>query len=727
IIRDNLGIGHIFAKNENDLFFACGYLQAQDRLWQMELSRRAAYGTLSEIFGEKTLEYDIQARVLGLRRAAEADYKKLSPKLKILLSAYCNGVNYCIKTKKTLPLEFLILRDKPRTWTILDSLLIKQLMAFTLSTSMNFELLRIKLIGKIGEDRTNEIFHSYSGETRNNAALKLFDAKEPNLQGRSFGSNNWVVGGTLSQTGKPLLANDPHLGVNILPSVWFGIHLNCPGINVIGASLAGVPAVVIGHNDNIAWGITNSFVDVQDLFLEKLDQANNKYLFNGEWRDLTIFQEKIVVRGRKNPKIIKIKWNHRGPIITPWVIKSDTPISLRWVIHDGGKTYESFYLINKAKNWESFLAGVSLFDTPSQNFVYADQAGNIGYYLGGKIPIRNNHKGLFPMTGETDEYDWIGYVKETENPLIFNPIGQFIVTANNKIASSDYPVFLSDEYLAPFRAERIKELLLKQQNHSLQSFKDIQLDKISRRARYFLPLIRGASNLSGDAKKAQDILTNWNGEMTEGKEAALFHLFIRFFKENSFEDELEECFPQFRDLTATRWAGLLKIMNNPQSRWFDIIYTPEIETREDILRLCLAQAFLWLIENSGASENWDWARMHSVNYQHALGQVPILSFFNRGPFSISGSEDTVNASFYDEKNPYQTNTGVSYRQIIDLANMKNSVFVFSSGQSGHLLSRHYDDQIQPWLDGEYYPMLFDYIDIVRAKEATLILKPASSN
>jgi len=715
IIRDKLGIPHIFAQNEEDLFFACGYVHAQDRIWQMELSRRIGTGTLSEVFGDRTLEMDTQVRALGLKKAAEKDFENLGPKMRELLASYCEGVNSYLKRKKNLPPEFLILRYRPQPWTILDCLLLKQNMAFILGYTMKSKLLRMELFKKFGKEKAQEIIHSYpDGEV----IIPSFDfeMKTSSLQGDISGSNNWVVDGILTQTGKPLLANDPHLKINSLPPVWYEIHFHCPEINVIGVSLPGVPGVIIGHNDYIAWGITNSYVDIQDLYLEKLDAAQKKYFFNGEWRNLKVYEEEIRVKGRKNPQKIEVKWTHRGPIINPWIIQSDKPISLRWVIYEGGQAAECFYLINKAKNWDEFVKGVSLLDSPSQNFVYADIEGNIGYYLNGKIPIRKNHKGLLPVPGETDEYEWIGFLKEEEKPFSLNPPEHLIVTANNKIVSDDYPYFLGDEYIAPFRAQRIKELLLERKKHSINSFKEIQLDIHSSRAQLFLPLIKEATDLSNEAKEAQDILKNWDGKMSEGKGAALFHVFLQILEENTFKDELGESFPLFQEATDKKWARLLKIIDNPQSLWFDDTNTPEIETREDMLNLSLSQAYEWLKEKSGSPEKWDWAKMHAIHFQHPLGQVWLLKFLNRGPYPIKGTEDTVNASFFLFDKPYRTEYGVSYRQIIDLADMKNSVFVLPSGQSGHFLSRHYDDQIKLWLEGKYYPMLFHREDIEKESE-----------
>ncbi|MFQ6083968.1 MAG: penicillin acylase family protein [Candidatus Aminicenantia bacterium] len=765
IIRDKWGVPHIYAQNEKDLFFACGYVHAQDRLWQMELMRRAGSGRLSEIFGEVTVETDKLLRVLGLKKAAEKDLAKLSPKMKKLLTAYKDGVNAYINSKKPLPPEFLILRYKPDPWEIIDSLLIKEIMAYDLCVNFNSEILRAELIDKLREEKTNEIMPSYPEEGAvivpylGKKREKSWESKDvtlefiptmsvrqaPALQ-RFFvksgkGSNSWVVDGTITRTGKPLLANDPHLGIR-LPSIWYEIHLIGGNFNVVGVSLTGIPFVIIGHNEHIAWGLTNSYADVQDLYIEKLNSKQDKYLYNGEWKKLRIFEEEIFIKGKKEPEKIKIKWTRRGPIITPIVVKSSNPIhgefaesiSLKWVIYEGGQVAETFYLINKAKNWDEFKAGVSLFDAPSQNFIYADRKGNIGYFLSGKIPLRKNHKGLIPVPGETDKYEWIGYLEEDEKPFSFNPPEHFIVTANNKIVSDDYPYYISKDYLAPFRANRIRELLLKKEKHSIDSFKEIQLDVFSNQAQIFLPLIRELEDLSGEAKKAQDILKNWDGEMTEGKEPALFQVFLQFFNENTFRDELGDSLEKFKIRTDERWAGLLRIIDNSQSQWFENINNEKVmsvnksgENKKKIIEKSLNDAYLWLSEKYGAPENWNWTEMHAIYFQHALGQVAILKFFNRGPYPVMGDGETVNNSDFSINNPYRTVVAASFRQIVDLADLKNSICVGSSGQSGHFLSPHYDDQIKLWLNGKYYPMLFYREDIENQAEGKLTLIPIGQN
>ena len=676
----------------------------------MELLRRTGYGTLSEILGEKAVGRDILMRALGLKIAAKRDLEKLSPDLKEIFSYYCKGVNTYIEKRKILPPEFIILRFKPKRWTILDSLIIKQIMDLTLSNNMNSEFLRMKLREKFNIKEINEIMPSMS-ETEYNFSIKF--KIEPLFPKLEFaGSNNWVVSGKLSKTGKPLLANDPHLAITI-PPIWYQIHLNSPEMNVIGVSIPGTPMVVIGHNENIAWGVTYSYVDVQDLYIEKLDKEQRKYFYKGKWRNLKIYRQEIKIRGKKKPKVIEIKWTHRGPIISPWVLKSDKPISLRWTIYDGGRTPEAIYLIDKARNWKEFLKAVSLFDSPSLNFVYADKDGNIGYYLTGKIPIRKNHRGLFPVPGETDKFEWTGYIEENEKRIIFNPPQNFIVTANNKIIENEYPFFLGIDYLAPFRAERIKELILAKKKHDLNSFKKIQLDLILTRSRLFIPIIKNLKNLKGKAKEAQKILENWNGSMEKGKEAALFQIFLKFLNENTFKDELGDLYPRFSKVTALRWAGLLKIINKPNSKWFDNINTEEVEDRDKIIEKSLRQAYKYLEEKFGGPEKWDWAKIHKMRIDHVLGVIPVLKFLNRGPYPMKNHSETVNATY------------VSYRQIIDLSNFENSIWTITSGESGHFLSKHYDDQIQLWLNGKYYKMLFTKNEIIKERKAKLVLTPVN--
>jgi len=717
IIRDQWGVPHVFARNEKDLFFGCGYVHAQERMWQMDLFRKAGFGRLSEIFGKRTVENDKLMRNLGLKEAASRDYTKLSEGMKELLLSYCDGINAWICRRRwNWPPEFLLLRYRPEPWRPMDSLIIKEVMAFLLCTDFRSEILRAQLVKHQGAQKASEILEegieipSFSIDQATLSEL----LRHPVLQA----SNNWVLAGSRTESGKPLLANDPHLEIT-LPPIWYEIHLNCPTLNAIGVGFPGVPAVIIGHNESIAWGVTSSTVDVQDLYIEKLDSLQNLYLEEDGWQTLQRREEVIRVRGKK-PERMEIFWTARGPIISPLVIQSQEPISLSWIIYEGGKAFESFYLLNKAQNWSEFARALSLFDAPSQNFVYADKQGNIGYYLSGKIPVRPKGTALFPFPGWQAKGRWRGVLEEGEKPHLFNPSQGFIVTANNRVAPDDFPHYIGFEWDAPFRAERIKELLIQRDKHSIGSLKRIQNDVFSKKSELFSPLLVEINSIEGELKEALIMLKQWNLEMTSGKEAALSEVFQNILHEEVFRDELGEDFEKFDSLFRRKEAGLLRILDDPSSSWFDIKETSGVETREDLLKISMEKAYRWLKDHYGEPEKWDWTKIHSIHFKHTLGEVPVFRFFNRGPYPMDGNAYTVRASF---SSGYKTGWGASYRQIIDLSDWKKSICVLTSGQSGHFLSRFYDNQIPLWLGGLYHPMLFYSEDIQAEAKSLLWLKP----
>ncbi|NIO49896.1 MAG: hypothetical protein GTN73_10770 [Candidatus Aminicenantes bacterium] len=718
IIRDSWGVPHIFAQNEKDLFFACGYVHAQERMWQMELTRRAGMGKLSEIFGRKALERDRFIRTLDLKEAAKRDFEKLSPKMKTLILSYSQGVNSWMNSRRlNWPPEFLLLGYRPQPWGPLDSLIVREIMALILCVDYQSEILRAKLVKELGAQKALQILEE--GIAAPHLEIEDVPLSDWPISHPFQGSNNWVLAGSRTESGKPLLANDPHLEIS-LPPIWYEIHLSCPGLNAVGVSLPGVPLVIIGHNESIAWGITNSGVDVQDLYIEKLNSSKDMYWDNDEWKPLFTKEERIKIRGEKDSERIEVSWTERGPVVSPVLSKNEKPLSLSWTIYDGGRTMESFYLLNKAQNWQEFVDALKLFDAPPQNFVYADKEGNIGYYLSGKIPIREEVAALFPFPAWKEEGRWQGYLKEEEKPNFYNPESGLIVTANNKIIPDNFPHYMGYDWEAPFRAERIIELLLQLEKHSVQTMKVIQNDVFSKKGEMFLPYIQETRIAEGESKQALDILKTWDLRMSSGKEAALYKIFMIFFHEEVFKDDLGEDYERFDSFFKRKQAGLLRIFADPLSPWFDKKETQTVETREEIIEISLDKAYKWLEKQYGSADRWDWMKINSFRFQHSLGEIPILKFLNRGPYPLGGDAFTIRCS---SSSRFKGNWGVSYRQIIDLSDFRNSVCVLSSGESGHFLGRFYDNQIPLWLEGQYHPMLFDPDDIEEKGAGILILKP----
>lgn len=719
IIRDRWGIPHIFAANEKDLFFASGFVQAQDRMWQMDLLRRAGSGRLSEIFGTKTLDTDKLMRTLGLKEAVRKDFEKLTPALKDLIQSYCDGVNAWMNSRKwNWPPEFLALRYRPEPWTVQDSFVAKVILAVALSEEYQAEIMRAKLVNKLGAEKALQILEEGVGMPPALEISELFSMKSPDFP-QDVGSNNWVISGSRSQSGKPLLANDPHLQIS-LPPVWYEIHMSCPTLNVTGVTMPGVPLVIIGHNDSIAWGVTYSYADVQDVYIERINDSRDMYLNEEGWKPLVKKEERIFVKGRKTPELLDVLWTERGPVISPHIVKSRLPLSLRWTLYEGGNTFDALYQLDKANNWEEFCLALRNFDAPSQNFVYADIQGNIGYYLAGKIPVRPKLVALFPFPGWQKEGRWSGFLEENEKPNVLNPPDGLIVTANNKIVPDNYPFYISCDWFSPFRANRIKELLLSREKHTVDTFKAIQNDIHSNAAGLFLSYMKDVQGAGGKAKEALDLLKNWDAEMNAQPAAALYEVFVKTFNEEVFQDELGNDYKDFDALFGRKPAGIFRILSDRESPWFDKKNTPAVEDRDAVIKSSLESAYGWLEENYGPPRKWDWPKMHAIEFQHSLGQVPVLKFFNKGKHPVSGEIFTVKATF---SQGYETKVGPSYRQIIDLSDLNRSISVISSGQNGHFLGRHYGDQIPLWLEGRYHPMLFEHKDIQANSEGVLIMKP----
>ena len=722
ILRDPWGIPHIFAQNEMDLFFAWGYVHAQDRMWQMDFHRRVGFGRLSEIFGEEVLERDKIIRNFGLEKAVAADNNQLSAELRDLLRSYARGVNSWLDSRKfDWPPEFLILRYRPEPWRPLDSLIMKEVMALLMCVEYQYEVFRAKLIEQFGAQKALQVLEKGVLPPKHEIG-KLFLSEMLSLPGAP-GSNDWVLAGSRTASKKPLLANDPHLGIS-LPSIFHEIHLSCPTLNVIGVSIPGIPVVIIGHNDKIAWGLTYSTVDAQDLYLEKINASGDMYFDRGEWKPLLRKKHKIRVRGNKNPDMMEVLWTERGPLISPLIIESQKPISLSWTIYEGGRTFESFYRLNKAQDWDEFKAGVSLFDAPSHNIIYADTSGNIGYYLCGRIPLRPAKAALFPYPGWLEEGQWQGFLEEGDKPTAYNPAERYIVTANNKVVPDEYPYYVSIDWDVPFRSERITELILERETHTIETQIRIQNDVFSKKAEIIFPLLDEIDGASGIQEESIGFLKDWDREMDSGRGAAFFGVFMNILHEDVFQDELGTDFKRFDLLFRRKKTGLLRILSHPDSPWFDNIKTSPVEVRDDIIMKSLEKAYIQLERAYGSPENWDWEELYTITLRHVLGQAPLLKFFNRGPYAFDGRYFTVKASYAPDY--YNVTYGPSYRQIIDLSDFENSISVITSGESGHFFSRHYSDQTRLWLEGSYHPMLYNREEIEARAEGVFLLDPLSA-
>jgi penicillin amidase len=755
IIRDALGVPHISANSLADLYFAQGYVHAQDRLWQMELNRRVASGRLSELFGEVTLEADRFLRRIGLRRAAEQDAPLLSDETRRLLNAYLQGVNTFIERYQgRLPVEMVLLRFKPEPWTVVDSLSWGKMMAWNLAGNWESEVLRAKFVAKVGPERAARIEPIYPHgnplivppgadyEGLNTPLLDQYRQMKElvGVLSQSHGSNNWVVDGTRTASGKPMLANDPHLAPQ-MPSIWYHWHLSAPGLDVTGAGLPGLPGVIIGRNRRIAWGVTNAGPDTQDLYLERFNPENpHQYEYQGAWEEAKVIREEIRVKGKPEPVVEEVIVTRHGPIITGQE-EGGQPMALRWTSHDPATTSEALMGLNRAGTWDDFTAALSHWDAPAQHFVYADVDGNIGYYMAGRVPVRANGQGLLPVPGWTGEYEWTGTVPFEELPQAYNPPSHQIVTANNRIAGDDYPHFITHEYFGAYRARRIIDLLNEKERLTPADMAAIQGDFFSIPASQIVPHLLKLEPRGETERQALALLRSWNFVLDkESAAAAIYEVFLLRMLKVTFGsvvgEELAEDYvgKGLTVLSPTNiYSGrstplLIDLLNEQDNRWFANSALPKgPKNWEEALAVALRGALDELRSKLGKDmAGWQWGKLHSVTFSHPLGQVKALSrIFNRGPFPLSGDTDTVCQMAFASAKPYAATSWMpSFRLIVDLSNTRNGLFGHPTGQSGHPASPHYADMIDTWLEVKHYPLLFERDQIEGAKEARLVLKPA---
>ncbi|HLQ10992.1 MAG TPA: penicillin acylase family protein, partial [Ktedonobacteraceae bacterium] len=493
VITDRYGVPHIYAQNEDDLFYGQGYVHAQERLWQMELNRRIGSGRLCEVFGEIALEADRFTRRLGMHRAAAAALDHLPAHSRRILDAYARGVNaYIEQNQHNLPVEFTILRYRPGPWLITDTIQWSKMMGWNLGGNWETEVVRARLVAKLGAERAARLEAGYDpqhplivppGVAYQGVNLGMLEQYEQlkllSGFGMLSGSNNWAVDGTMTTTGLPILCNDPHLG-QVAPSIWYECHLAAGDIDVVGASFPGAPGIVIGHNRRVAWGLTNAISDYQDLYIEKFHPEHpNQYEYMGKWEEAQVIREEIRVKGAKTPVIEEVRVTRHGPILTTFTPRAqdtsssnghqaqELPLALRWTGQDKHNIVAAVQQMNRAANWEEFRQGLRDWDLPPQNVVYADVDGNIGYVMAGAIPIRARGQGLLPSPGWTGEYEWTSYIPFEELPQTYNPEQHFIVTANNRVVDDSYPYYITNEWLNGYRAQRIRDLLTSKQKLSL--------------------------------------------------------------------------------------------------------------------------------------------------------------------------------------------------------------------------------------------------------------------
>lgn len=740
VYRDTWGVPHIEAKTFHDLFMAQGYVVAQDRLWQMDLTRRAAAGRLSEVIGESTVPTDKFMRSLSLRRAAERSVPAMSPFAVGALEAYAEGVNAFIDqaiAENRLPVEFAILGYKPEPWTPVDSASIGKVMAYQLGDNFVAEVYRYMLRQKVGDDLTRELLPTYPADavtimhyqqaeaapvTRvaelppDDSQLDLAGLLETGVWPEEFiGSNNWVVSGKLTQSGKPLLANDPHLGLGT-PAIWHQIHLVLTGasehMNVIGVIFPGAPGVVIGHNEQVAWGVTNTGPDVQDLYIEKRNPGNPyEFEYQGHWEAAQVYREPIKVKGKPDVPFEVVVTRH-GPIVSEVVgPKNNRPkeaLALKWTAHNPSTELEAVLGFDRAANWAEFREALKGFHVPTQNFVFASVDGTIAYHAGGMVPIRAKGDGLVPVPGWTGEYEWTGYIPFDKMPEVVNPEEGFIATANNKAVDDAYPYFLTYAWAEPYRATRITEVIRSKSGLTADDMRLLQTDFTDLRARKLLPALLPylqKAELTGAEKGALALLEGWNQVDAADQGAPLvFQFWYRHMGQKLYLEKMgEELMGQMDNSGNVTDTILLNAAQGNENTWMKNAGGIQTVTVEGFRSAVAA-----LVELQGNNpQKWAWGEYHRMGPQHNLGSSvkPLGWFLNVKPEPIGGSNITVGAMAYDRKTGLVSHSA-PWRQVVDLGDLNKSSDVVIPGESGHFLSPFYANQQKLHNQGQLHPQLF---------------------
>lgn len=756
IYRDENGVPHIYASNPHDLFMAQGFVHAQDRFWQMEFSRRVGNGTLAEILGPGVLDNDRFIRTVGWHRTAEQELEQANPKLLAALEAYAQGVNAYLASKGgAYGIEFGILRLtgvdlNPEPWTPLNTLTWTKVMAWDLGGNRSVELAYAHLAARLGEQALDDLIPSY-GEDKPiivSAPSEVSLRTIPDFASKRFifgegddlGSNNWVVAGTRTESGFPILANDTHLGIQ-MPSIWYENGLHCSPVgtecpyNVVGFIFPGAPGVIIGHNDRIAWGVTNVGPDVQDLFIERVNPQNpNQYEVRGRWEEMQIIEEKIYIAGQEEPETLRVRVTRHGPIINDiaggtneeWSFGWE-PLAFSWTALEPGTVLQSVLMIDLATDWESFREALSYWDVPSQNFVYADVDGNIGYQTPGRIPIRASGDGSMPVPGWSGAYDWINFIPYEQLPREFNPENGYIVTANNAIVDESYPYFISKDWAPGHRAKRIVELIEAQEKLDIADMQDIHGDGKVLYAQEVQPALLNLEPDDLQAVQALDLMRAWDGVADRNSTAAAIfeglrvHMIERIFTDELGEDLLDR-------MRGKLMQAIPNIINQEDSHWFDDIDTKEVEDKDTILLLALDDTLTDLEDRLGNKmEDWRWGDLHTATFRNQSlglsGIAPIEWLLNRGPYEVDGTGGAPNATGYSLMEPFEIVALPSQRMLVDLQYFENSLTMHTTGQSGHPFHKHYADLVDHWRNIEYHSMLWTRGQVEAAADSHLTLLP----
>ena len=743
VVRDANAVPHIYAQSREDALFVLGFVHAQDRLFQMDFQRRVGAGRLSEVLGEATLETDRFLRTLGVYRVAEATLPNLNPETQGALEAYAAGVNAFLEGRRgALPPEFLILGYQPEPWTPVDSLVWLKMMAWDLSGNWSDELLRARLLQVLPPERVAQLWPPYPGDAPvalpdflalyEDLPLESLAAIAPKPLPPGSGSNNWVLGGARTVTGQPLLANDPHLALQT-PALWYLARLSAPGLSVAGATLPGLPLVVLGHTDNVAWGFTNTGPDTQDLFVERL--RGDSYLTPNGWQPLETRREVIRVKGQDDV-VLNVRETRHGPLISDvsgeaaevaeardeGEAGTSYALAFGWTaLRTDDRSMDAGLELNRVQNWDEFTTALRNFHAPQQNIVYADTSGNIGFYAPARVPIRRAGNGLVPVPGWSGEYDWEGFIPFEALPSAYNPASNQIVTANQKIVPDSYPYFITRNWTEPYRAERITALLNAQERLSRDGLAGIQADTRSLMTDDFLPLLLRVSAPTSEARALQARLATWDGQMlADTPEPLIFSAWYEAFTRLVLADDLGALFDDYWGFRPLFFRNVIR----EEQDWCDNAETAELESCNLLAATALQRAWDDLSGRFGDDpERWRWGEVHYADNDHLVfGETPLGPLFNLR-VANGGDPFTVNAAGYDIGGSGAQTSGPGFRAVYDLADLSRSQFIQTTGQSGNVFSAHYRDFVRRWARVESLPISAERQEVESSALGTLTLLP----
>lgn len=730
---DDYGVPSVFASNDSDMFKAAGYIGARDRLFQMSFMKYAYKGQLSLVLNDSLFAEDTFLRTLGFEKIAKETLEKVPSSTLQHLEDTCFGINTYVQSlsPQDYPLEFkLIGVEKLPIFEPLDIVALSTMMAWELQGGWDSELFFGAINEQLGSDYLNEILPFYNDSfitiASNDVLLKSYqdfasDTKKIReilkTDRDGYGSNAWVVSGSKTDTGFPLLANDPHLSYG-QPPWWYEIRLKSDNYNFGGYGLYGFPLPVIGHNDHIGWGFTNVMTDDMDFYVETLNEDKTQYMLDGIWKDLKIEQETISLKSGDKKTII-IRSTHRGPIVSdihPDAKGQSKAISFKWTEFDAFDETTALFMLAKATNWDEFSDASKLFGAPGQNWTYADKGGNIGWRPNSKIPIRLGAEQLIPFDGSTSKHDWTGYVPFDEMPYVYNPEKGYISNGNNKTIDDDYPYYISRYWADPSRGEQIDRRLKVNSKLDVEDMKSILNEITSPFAQEYSTLFINnySEGFSENGDEIYDILNGWDGvESIDSDATVVFHAIYIQLVQNLFQDELQsfgsDSFDTFYSLKYIRSLAIRSIFDRNATLWVDNVLTSKKETLNDIVNQSFDDAHDFLTKNYGNPKELTWGDVHQVTYRHRLNGDPLVKRFinfSIGPFPMAGSGMTPRAASYSVSDPFDVRAGSSMRRVIDFANFDNGFSILPTGQSGVFKSPHYRDQTSLYNKGKFKPFKF---------------------